>query len=80
MRRVALALLVAAVLAPAAHAAPIVTKPVYDAKGRLVKTPLAPVAPRAHLTEERATGIFLRDEKVAAWLDRYPERDRVTDH
>ena len=79
MRRVALALLAAAVLAPAAHAAPTVTKPVYDAKGRLVQTPFAPVAPRAHLTEERATQIFLRDEKVADWLDRYPERDRVTD-
>jgi hypothetical protein len=79
MRRVALALLAVAVLAPAAHATTRATRPVYDSKGRLVQAPFAPVAARAHLTKERATAIFLRDEKVAGWLDRYPRRDRVTE-
>ncbi|MDQ3778456.1 MAG: hypothetical protein M3310_06290 [Actinomycetota bacterium] len=36
-------------------------------------------AAEARLTEERATEIFLRHAKVADWLDRYPERGRVTD-
>ena len=80
MRRVALALLAAAVLAPAAHASTTTpTRPVYDSKGRLVQAPFAPVADRARLTKERATAIFLRNEQVADWLDRYPKRDRVTD-
>ena len=82
MRRVVLALLVASVLAPAAQAATTATtatRPVYDSKGRLVQAPFAPVAARAQLTKGRATAIFLRDGKVAAWLDRYPTEDRVTD-
>ena len=79
MRRVALALLAFAVLAPAAHAATTVTRPVYDARGRLVQTPFAPLAPRARLTKARATAIFLRNDKVSAWLDRYPTRDRITE-
>ena len=75
MRRAALALLVAGACSlPPRTRAPTVTRPVYDAKGRLVQTPFAPSRPRPHLTEERATRIFLRDEKVADWLDRYPER------
>ena len=79
MRRAALALLAAAVLAPAAHARTTATRPVYDSKGRLVQTPFAPARRAPHLTEERATRIFLRDAKVADWLERYPNEDRVTD-
>jgi hypothetical protein len=79
MRRVALALLAFAVLAPAAQATTTVTRPVYDSRGRLVQTPFAPLAPRARLTKARATAIFLRNDKVADWLDRYPSRDRITD-
>ena len=80
MRRVALALLAAALLAPAAHASTTTpTRPVYDAKGRLVQAPFAPVADPARLTEKLATDIFLRDDKVADWLDRYPQQGRVTD-
>ena len=79
MRRVALALLAFAALAPAAQAAATVTSPVYDSRGRLVQTPFAPLAPRARLTKARATAIFLRNDKVADWLDRYPSRDRITD-
>ncbi|MFL5970370.1 MAG: hypothetical protein ACJ74L_12295 [Gaiellaceae bacterium] len=38
-----------------------------------------PVAPaRQHLTESRATAIFLADDKVADWLDRYPTKRRTT--
>lgn len=36
-------------------------------------------AAEARLTEERATATFLRHEKVADWLDRYPQRGRVKD-
>jgi hypothetical protein len=68
-----------AVLAPAAQAATTPTRPVYDSRGRLVQTPFAPVAERPHLTEKRATTILLRDDKVTAWLKRYPRRGRVTD-
>ncbi len=79
MRRAALALLAAALLAPAAHASTSApTAPVYDSKGRLVQAPFAPVAD-ARLTKKRATDTFLRNEKVADWVDRYPTKDRVTD-
>jgi hypothetical protein len=79
MRRVVLALIVFAVLAPSAGATTTPTRPVYDSKGRLVQTPFAPIAERPHLTKERATAVFLRNGKVAAWLDRYPKKGRVTD-
>ncbi|HMI99872.1 MAG TPA: hypothetical protein VK488_08575 [Gaiellaceae bacterium] len=79
MRRVVLALIAVAVLAPAGHAASTVTDPVYDSKGRLVQAPFAPVKPHAHLTEERATAIFVRDDKVADWIGRYPKKGRVTE-
>ena len=80
MRRVALAILALAVLFPAAaHATATPTRPVYDSKGRLVQAPFAPVVEQASLTKERATAIFLRHGKVAAWLKRYPKRGRVTD-
>ena len=80
-RRVVLALVAVAVLAPAAHAATgsTSTGPVYDSRGRLVQTPFAPTVVPAKLNEKRATAIFLREGKVADWLDRYPAKDRVTD-
>jgi hypothetical protein len=78
MRRVVLAVVAVAALAPAAQAA-TPTKPVYDSKGRLVQAPFAPVVAPARLTEERATAVFLRNGKVADWLERYPENGRVTD-
>jgi hypothetical protein len=34
---------------------------------------------QAQLTKERATALFLADDKVADWLDRYPTKGRVTD-
>jgi hypothetical protein len=37
------------------------------------------LAAEARLTEREATAAFLRDEKVADWLDRYPARGRVYD-
>jgi hypothetical protein len=39
-----------------------------------ISTPAAPV-----LTKERATALFLRNDKVADWLDRYPKQGRITD-
>jgi hypothetical protein len=80
MRRVVLALLPLVLVAPAAHAATgTATGPVYDSRGRLVQAPFAPTVEPAKLSEKRATAIFLRNDKVADWLDRYPERERVTD-
>jgi hypothetical protein len=78
MRRALFALLAVAVLAPAAQAA-TPTRPVYDSKGRLVQAPFAPTVEPARLTEQKATAIFLADDKVADWLDRYPRDGRVTD-
>jgi hypothetical protein len=78
VRRVVLALLAVAVLAPAAQAA-TPTKPVYDSRGNLVQAPFAPTVAPARLTEKQATKIFLARSKVADWVDRYPERDRITD-
>ena len=78
MRRVVLALLAVAVLAPAAQAA-TPTKPVYDSRGNLVQAPFAPTVEPARLTEQQATRIFLAREKVADWLDRYPARGIVRD-
>jgi hypothetical protein len=44
----------------------------------LSTTPIsAPAAPV--LTRERATALFLRNDKVADWLDRYPRQGRITD-
>jgi hypothetical protein len=34
---------------------------------------------QAQLTKERATALFLADDKVADWLDRYPAKGRLTD-
>jgi hypothetical protein len=65
------ALVAALVLAPSAAAAPA---PVYDGEGNLVQTPFAPPEPEPNLTEDRAVAIFLKDPKVASWLDRYPPK------
>jgi hypothetical protein len=72
-RRVVLALLLALlVLVPAADAA--------TGTGTTPTLPnqFTPSGP-AQLNEKRVTAIFLRDDKVADWLDRYPKRDLVTD-
>ena len=74
MRRVVLALLLAlAVLVPAAHAA--------TGTGTTPTLPnqFTPKRGPAQLNEKRVTAIFLRDDKVADWLDRYPKKDLVTD-
>ena len=46
-------------------------------EGRLVQAPFAPAVEPASLTEQKATTVFLADAKVADWLERYPEDDRV---
>src|SRR5947209_6652639 len=75
------ALLVAAVLAllaaTAAHAATTVTAPVYDGKGHLIQTPVAPPPGTAKLTKAQALAIVERYPKVRAWLARYPTTGRV---
>jgi hypothetical protein len=63
---------------PAAYAAQP-RNPVYDSNGRLVQIPFTPESSGPRLTKNRATAIFLRDDKVADWLDRYPQRGRITD-
>ena len=72
-RRVALALLALAVLAPAAHAA------TGTGTTRTLPGQFTPKRGPAQLTEKRVTAIFLRDDKVADWLDRYRKKDLVSD-
>jgi hypothetical protein len=70
----------AAALALAPHAAAAsATNPAYDSNGRLNQTPFVPSSGGARLTKERAVAIFLRDDKVADWLGRYPKAGRITD-
>src|SRR4051794_8037709 len=79
MKRLLLLLAVcASFLAPAAaRAATTVTAPVYDAKGRLVQTPLAPPGGTAQHTKEQILAIVERYPKVRDWLTRYPRTQRV---
>jgi len=78
------ALIVAAVLAfaPAAsayggRASTTVTAPVYDGKGHLIQTPLAPPPGTAKHTKQEILAIVERDPKVRDWLARYPRHDRA---
>jgi hypothetical protein len=61
---------------PSTAAAAAPSTPVYDSNGRIVQTPFAPTQEPRHLTEARATQIFLSYDKVADWLSRYPTRKR----
>jgi hypothetical protein len=79
LRRGLLVAVTALALVPAADGATTPTRPVYDARGRLVQTPFAPARERPKLTKQRATAIFLREDKVADWLGRYRKADRTTD-
>jgi hypothetical protein len=45
----------------------------------LVAAPVAEGQEKPRLTKERATAIFVAHPKVESWLDRYPEKGRVTD-
>src|SRR5260370_7166520 len=79
-RRLALVLVCACAVVPAARAATTpVTAPAYDAKGRLIQTPLAPPANAPHLTKARALVLVEKDPKVAAWLTRYPDKKGLLD-
>ena len=73
IRRVVLALLAVAVLAPAAHGA--------AGTGTTQGLPggFTPKTGAATMNEKRVTAIFLSDGKVADWLDRYPRKELVTD-
>ena len=66
-----------AVIPAAAAAQP--SNPVDTATDRLVQTPFAQPSAGRRLTKERATAIFLRNDKVADWLDRYSRSGRITD-
>ncbi|HEY3542284.1 MAG TPA: hypothetical protein VGK79_07055 [Gaiellaceae bacterium] len=76
-RRLLVVAFAVAAVAPAAHAATTVTAPVYDGKGHLVQTPLAPPLGNAQRTKEQVLAIVERYPKVRAWLTRYPSHDRV---
>jgi hypothetical protein len=79
VRRVAVVLTVFFAAAGAAHAAdtqPIA--PVYDAKGRIIETPLAPAELPRRLISDKAVDIFLAYPKVQDWLSRYPRKGRTT--
>jgi hypothetical protein len=77
MKRALLIAAICALVVPSAHAATTVTAPVYDAKGHLVQTPLAPPAGSPHLTKQRALQIAERYPKVRDWLARYPVTGRI---
>jgi hypothetical protein len=73
MRRVVLALLAVAVVAPAAHAAP------GTGTTRTLPGQFTPKRGPAQLNEARVKAIFLRDDKVSDWLGRYDRKDLVSD-
>jgi hypothetical protein len=78
MRRlVAVVTLVLLVAVPSALAASPPSAPRYDEHGRLVKTPFAPAAPKAVLTEQQAILALLSVTKVKHWLERYPKDSLV---
>src|SRR5262249_6712830 len=79
LMRLTLVAVLAALLACGAASAGTPTAYVYDANGRLIETPIAPVAPAANLTKEHATAALLAYPKVARWLERYPKGSLVTD-
>ena len=76
-RRLIAVVVCALALAPAAAAATTVTAPVYDAKGHLVQTPVAPPAGTTHHTKAQVLAIVERDPKIRDWLARYPRKGRV---
>jgi hypothetical protein len=79
-RRLALIVVCAVAVAPAARAATSpVTAPVYDGKGQLIQTPLAPPANAAQLTKAHVLALVEKDPKVAAWLTRYPDQKGLVD-
>jgi hypothetical protein len=80
LRRLLAVAVCALALVPAAGAATTVTAvtaPVYDGKGRLVQTPVAPPANSARRTDKQALALAERDPKVRDWLARYPKTGRV---
>ena len=78
MHRLVLAVALFLLAAASAHAADVPTAPVFDARGRIVQTPVAPPAAPNVLTKKRAIAIFLATPKVEDWLTRYPARGRTT--
>jgi len=44
----------------------------------LLLVPAAGAAPKTKLTEQRATGIFVANPKIASWLRHYPPKTRTT--
>jgi hypothetical protein len=73
-----LVLLAAAFAVSSATAATTPTRPIYDAQGRLVQTPFAPVEDQPELTEQRALNAFLEHHKVRDWVGRYSKSGRTT--
>jgi hypothetical protein len=84
VRRLFVVALLALAAAPSAFAAAGTTTtpiaPRFDAKGRLIQTPLVPPQlGRAQHTEAEVLRIFEADPKVADWLARYPVKGRTSD-
>jgi hypothetical protein len=78
VRRALLALVALALVVPAAaRAGTTPTAPVYDAKGHLVSTPLAPPPTQPRLTSDRVNRAFFAYPKVAHWLRHYPRKTWV---
>src|SRR3954465_6225333 len=64
-------------LALAVAALALLAPPLALAKGKPLPAPNQPPSPR--LTKAQVTSIFLADRKVAAWLNRYPHKDRTVE-
>jgi hypothetical protein len=79
VRRLVLAVAVFLSAVGSASAATTPTEPVFNARGRIIKTPLAPPNQPAVLTADRAIAIFRADPKVKDWLARYPKSGRTAD-
>jgi len=60
--------------AAAAAPAPAPTSTVDGEQGRIVETQFAPESGSPGLTEKQALDIFVREPKVADWLERYPPK------
>ena len=78
MRWLVLTVALVLVTAGSAQALDTATQPVYDGRGRIIETPLAPPEQPEVLTKKRAIAIFAAYPKVSDWLKRYPALGRET--
>ena len=79
MRRLVVAVALFLAAGGSATAATTPTDPVFNPRGRIIQTPLAPTSQPPVLTDARAIAIFRAYPKVKHWLERYPTSGRTAD-